>query len=78
MANITSPWDQKYLREQPFMAFGSMMNAFGQINRGKNLDMVAFEVATKKIFEMAKEFTKEAYEDAAQEETLDLPVKKKL
>ncbi len=76
MANITSPWDQKYLREQPFMAFGSMMNAFGQVNRGKDISMEAFEEASKKIFEMAKEFTKQAYEDAATEETLDLPMKK--
>jgi len=76
MANITSPWDIKYQREQPFMAFGSMMNAFGQINRGKQITMDAFEEAAKKLFELSKEFTKDAFDNASTEDTLDLPVKK--
>ena len=62
--NIKSPWDQKYLREQPFMAFGSMMNAYGNINQGKGLSMEDFEIATEKIFALAKKYAEKAFEDA--------------
>lgn len=57
-------WDLKFLKEYPFMPFGSLMNAFGNINQGKGMDYVAFETASKNIFKMAKSFVKEQYEES--------------
>lgn len=57
-------WDNKFLKEYPFMPFGSLMNAFGNINQGKGMDYVAFEQASKNIFKMAKSFVKEQYEES--------------
>jgi len=74
--DIKSPWDAKFLREEPFMAFGSMMNAFGRINAGKFLTLEAFEAATDKIFELAKKYTEDAFENASgSEDNVDIPIK---
>jgi len=74
--DIKSPWDSKFLREEPFMAFGSMMNAFGRINEGKGLTMEAFEKATDKIFELAKKYTENAFENASgSEDNVEIPIK---
>ena len=36
------------------MPFGSLMNAFGNINQGKGMDYVAFEQASKNILKWLK------------------------
>ena len=56
-------WNIKFLREQPFMAFGSMMNAWGQEHKGKPQDIDDFLRDTNKIFDKAIELTKKSYED---------------
>ena len=79
MGNITSPWDIKYQREQPFMAFGSLMNAYGRMNEGKEISVEDFEKISDKLFEIATRYTRESFENAAEDEnTLDLPIKKKI
>jgi len=78
MANITSPWDIKFQREQPFMAFGSLMNAYGRMNEGIEISVEDFEKITDKLFEIATKYTQDAFDNATGEETLDLPIKKKI
>ena len=74
--DIKSPWDTKYLREQPFMAFGSMMNAFGNINQGKGLSMEEFEKASDKIFKLAKKYAEESFLGArGSVDNVDFPIK---
>ena len=71
-------WDEKYLRESLWMPFGSMMNAFGQINQGRFMDYETFENVAKSLFKLCLEFTEQAYNRASQEEKeeeIDLPEK---
>ena len=76
--DIKSPWDTKYLREQPFMAFGSMMNAFGNINQGKQFTIEEFEEAANKIFKLAKKYAEEAFNDASgADDSVDIPLRSK-
>jgi len=72
------PWSVKYKREEPFMAFGSMMNAFGRINANKGLTMEEFEKATDKIFELAKKYVEDAFENASgmnNNNDVEIPIK---
>ena len=55
-------WDIKFLREQPFMAFGSLCNLIGQAYRGKAITEVGLEELAKQAFRLAQEFTKEAFD----------------
>ncbi len=58
------------------MPFGSMMNAFGQINQGKGMNIDDFSKASKKIFNLCLSFTERAYDRVSQEEQeIDLPTK---
>ena len=74
--NIKGPWDIKFLREQPFMAFGSMMNSFGNVNQGKGMDVEAFKIAAKTIWNQAVEFAQESFDKVTNEESMHLPIKK--
>jgi len=71
------PWSIKFNRETPFMAFGSMMNAFGRINEGKEFTMEEFEKITNKIFELAKKYVDDAFANAAggTGANVDIPIK---
>lgn len=74
--SVKSPWDEKFMREQPFMAFGSMMNAFGQCNKGKGVDLASFEIACNKIFKLAQQYTKDAYDSVTKTNgSVEIPVK---
>jgi hypothetical protein len=55
-------WDEKFLRETPFMPFGSMMNAFGLINEGKGITTDDFLMQVEMIKDKAREITEELYE----------------
>jgi len=73
---VKDQWAEKFLRESVFMPFGSMMNAYGQINEGKGISLEEFEKISKKIFKLCLEFTEKAYDRVSQEETeIDLPTK---
>ena len=52
MAN-KSEWDKKFLREQPFMPFGSLMNAYCQVNQGKGITAEKLIEDADKIFDFA-------------------------
>jgi len=73
-------WDIKYLRKALWMPFGSMCNLVGQAYQGKEINSEELEVLTKKIFELAMEFTEDAYkriERQEPEEGIEIPIKKK-
>lgn len=53
-------WDKKYYREQPFMAFGSMMNAYARMNQGQGVDMKKFLEDTDKMFGKALDYVNQA------------------
>jgi len=59
--NNQNNWDEKFYREQPFMAFGSMMNAYGKVNEGQGKSREDFEEDAKKIFQTALKYTYAAY-----------------
>lgn len=75
---MANQWDEKYLREQPFMAFGSMMNAFGRVNEGKNMEADEFFDVVDKLFDKAKELTYDAFNSTRDEnDNVDIPIKGK-
>ena len=59
---IKNQWDEKYLRESVFMPFGSMCNLIGQALHGTGIKQDEFEELSRKAFDLAMEFTKEAFE----------------
>ena len=67
-----SEWDKKYLREQPYMAFGSLMNAYGLINKGVEMSAEELVAEAEILFNKAVEFTQRSF-NGTQEEECDLP-----
>jgi hypothetical protein len=76
MPKVKSQWDEKFIREQPFMAFGSMMNAYGRINEGKGMPLDAFIIAADKIFKATMDYALQAYDSVQKEDNMDIPVKR--
>lgn len=73
---IKTQWDEKYLREQHFMPFGSMMNAFGLVNHGKGLTTADFIEAASEIYSTAEELTEQTYirrQEEGSGEDFDVP-----
>jgi len=58
---VKNQWDEKYLRENWTMPFGSMCNFLGQAFQGRGIDEKKLEKLARKIFELAFEFTERAY-----------------
>ena len=50
-------WEQKWLREGWAMPFGSMCNAYGQVNQQKGKTIEAFLEDIDKIFNKAQDIT---------------------
>ena len=61
-------WDEKFLREALWMPFGSMCNLIGQAYQGKGINIEELENLAAKAYELALQFTKEAYERAEKED----------
>jgi len=59
-----TPQEDRYLREYPFMAFGSMAQAIGRVFQGKVKEVTPelLEQYFKMAFKLAMDFTKEAFE----------------
>ena len=53
-------WVEKFVREQPFMAFGSMANSYGLANEGKGISIENFKKDMSELFKLAQEFTKQS------------------
>lgn len=58
---VHDQWSEKYLREQPFMAFGSLCNLIGQAYQGKELTDEKIEELARMAFNLALEFTEISY-----------------
>lgn len=56
-------WTQKYIREYPFMPFGSMMNAWAVLNQGKDIDIESFMKVAEDLFALANKFIDKKIED---------------
>ena len=73
---VKSQWDEKYLRESPWMPFGSMCNLIGQALRGTGMSKEQLESLAKKAFELSMNFTEKAFDRVTQDkEEKDLPIK---
>lgn len=72
-------WDIKFLREQPFMAFGSLLNGYAQMHQQRPVAMAKFERDARRLFQLAQELAKKALEEnqegVSDKEGPDFPVK---
>jgi len=53
-------WEKKYLREGWTFAFGSLMNAYSQINQGKGIELEKFKDDAEKLYEQAQVMVRNA------------------
>jgi len=65
--NDDKTWERKYLREGWTFAFGSLMNAYGQINQGKGVKLSEFQEESEKLFEQAQLMVRNAVIEAEPE-----------
>lgn len=65
-------WGEKFMREQPFMAFGSLMNAYAQMHQQKPVDINEFMGEAKALFTLAQQLTEKSFTDAEPEEPSDM------
>jgi len=56
---IRDQWDEKYLRESPFMPFGSMMNAWSQAQK-ESVNLKEFKKVARQLFSLAQSFCQKA------------------
>ena len=70
-------WAVKYLRESPFLSFGTMLQSYARINQGKGISVDELQTVADKLFEKAMELTRRAYESTLIEsdDSVDIPVK---
>ena len=61
-------WEIKYLREGWTFAFGSLMNAYAQVNQGKGIKLEDFQKDAEKLFEQAQLMVRNAVMEAEPEE----------
>ena len=72
----TNQWIEKYAREQWTMPFGSLMNAYGQVNHGKGIDIEQFKAEVDMLYEKAQELIQRSLENnSSNPEQPDLPIK---
>jgi hypothetical protein len=69
-------WDEKFLREALWMPFGSLCNLIGQAYQGKGIALEELEALARKAFELAMDFSEEAFNRVEKiEEEPDIKVK---
>jgi hypothetical protein len=72
-------WDIKYLRSQPFMPFGSMMNAYGQMYQQAPKTLKEFFKDVGEIFEFSQKLIEKTMEDypegTPENKKVDFPTK---
>jgi len=76
MTRKLDTWGEKFMREQPFMAFGSLMNAYANMHQREPVELKKFKEDAQELFALAQELATKAYGDAQPEESedIDLPV----
>lgn len=61
--DINNEWVQKYLREAWSFPFGSMCNAYGQVNQGNKIKtMTDFIIEMEEIYALAQKLIKKSVE----------------
>ena len=72
-------WDVKHKQDKPFMAFGSMMNAYGQLNHSKGMSIDNFLKVADAIFAKASKYAENTLmvvqQVKGQKKQLDIPIK---
>ncbi len=61
-------WDEKFLRESPWMPFGTLGNIVAKAFEGKGITPEQLKVLADKMFELAMKYTKDAYERVEKEQ----------
>lgn len=76
MATAPDQWAIKWMRENPFISFGTMLQSYARLNQGKGCNINELEVIADKLFAKAMELTKRAYESTLSEtdEGVDIPI----
>ena len=70
---MANQWTEKYLREQPFMAFGSLLNGYAQMHQQKPVDLEQFQKDAKKLFILAQQLVAIALKSSEQIQTIKQP-----
>ena len=68
---MADTWLEKFKREGAFMPFGSMMNAYGQMHKGKPVEIDKFLEDVDKIFNKAVELKMGEILNSLPEEEID-------
>ena len=66
-----SEWTQKYLREYPFMPFGSMINAWSVLHQGQNISLEEFIKVVESIYEVSKKLVNNRMKETETSEMKD-------
>ena len=76
MTSAPDTWSVKYLRENPFISFGTMLQSYSRINEGKGISVADMMDVVDKLFEKSMELTKKAYESTQTNDVeVDIPEK---
>jgi len=79
--NSYNQWDIKFAREYPFIPFGSLVKAYGEINQGKEINIKEFIENTEELFGLAQKLVMKSLgegkklEKSEDEEGVDFPTK---
>jgi len=65
---MANQWDKKFKQEFPFMALGSLLKAYAEINQGKGKDVKEFKKEAEDLFELASSLVIKAGENAIEDE----------
>ena len=51
---MANQWTEKYIREQPFMAFGSLLNGYAQMHQQKPVELKQFKKDAEELFSLSQ------------------------
>ena len=65
---MANQWDKKFKQEFPFMALGSLLKSYAEINQGKGKDIKEFKKEAEDLFNLASALVIKAGENAIEDE----------
>lgn len=57
-------WEKKYIKTNRFIPFGSLMNAYSQLNKGKGMEVEKFKEVAYNLFKFSQKLSLEAMREA--------------
>jgi hypothetical protein len=75
--NSLTPFEARFMREGPFMPYGSNMNAFATINQGKGISIKEFKEIANEIFELSMDQVRKAIKMSKEMQSKELDFPKK-